>query len=459
VKSGIGISSVVDGKRFAPIRYEIVGLSGDLMVAPGTILVTVASSSRMTRVVAADDVRRARHGYLDAMQPLRRLAARVRALDPYHFDLGLAALAVVGTVAESILLNTQGESRLLTALFGTAMVGPAVALRRRNTTLAAAIAAGVVLVQVPFDTFLTLYTTTPFVVLLLLLYSTGRHLDGRRMWVTLAVLGVGFTLGIELDNWGGGTDLIWVVLLFSPPVLAGRALRKRARLQAELRERAEQAELGREARALQAAEEERNRIAGELQAVVANGVSAMVVQAEAVPRVLAAGDTAAARDTFTAIEATGRDALSEMRRLLGVLRREGEDPALAPQPGLARLEALVERMRETGLAVELEVSGERRDLSTGIDLTAYRVVQEALEAAAAGGAEAAQLSVRYGDRDLELRVRDRGASEPGSGFPLAALRDRVGLYGGFIDASRSDGFAVEVRLPIAAPREPAGSPA
>jgi signal transduction histidine kinase len=411
----------------------------------------------MTRVVSAKDVRRARHGYLGAMQPLRRLATRVRALDPYRFDLGLALVGVVAIVLESILLNTKGESRLLTAAFGVLLVGPPVALRRRNTMLAAAIGSTVLLVQVPFDTFITLYTTAPFVVLLLLLYTAGRHLEGRPFWVTLAVLGIGYALAVELDNWSGTTGLVWIVLLFTPPILAGRALRNRARLQVELREKAEEAELGREARARQAAEEERHRIAGELQAVVANGVSAMVVQAEAVPRVLAAGDTAAASEAFAVIEATGRDALAEMRRLLGVLRREGEDPALAPQPGLARLEDLVARMGESGLTVELEVTGERRQLSTGIDLNAYRVVNEALEAAAAGGAEAAELSVRYGERDLELRVRDRGAGEPGSGFPLAALRDRVGLYGGFIEASRSGGFSVDARLPIAPAREPAGS--
>ena len=193
--------------------------------------------------------------------------------------------------------------------------------------------------------------------------------------------------------------------------------------------------------------------------MVANGLSAMVVQAEAVPRVLAAGDSAAARDSFAVIEETGRDALAEMRRLLGVLRREGEDPALAPQPGLGRLDALVERMREAGLSVDLEVSGGLRELSTGVDLTAYRVAQQALEAAVAGGAEAAELSVRYGERDLELRLRDHGAGEPGKGFPLAALRDRVGLYGGFIEAKRSGAFAVEVRLPIAPVPAPAGSPA
>ena len=113
----------------------------------------------------------------------------------------------------------------------------------------------------------------------------------------------------------------------------------------------------------------------------------MVVQAGAVPRVLAAGDAAAAEQSFLVIEETGRDALAEMRRLLGVLRGEDEDaPDLAPQPGLGRLDALLERLRPTGLEVELHVEGESGALPTGVDLTAYRLIQQAVEAARGAGA-------------------------------------------------------------------------
>ena len=127
-------------------------------------------------------------------------------------------------------------------------------------------------------------------------------------------------------------DLLWFFLLFGLPVVAGRALRSRVLLQRELREKAYRIEAERASLARRAIEEERDRIASELQAVVANGVSAMVIQAEAVPRLLEADDTASAELALAAVEETGRDALGEMRRLLGVLRREDEGLALAPSP-------------------------------------------------------------------------------------------------------------------------------
>jgi signal transduction histidine kinase len=231
-------------------------------------------------------------------------------------------------------------------------------------------------------------------------------------------------------------------------VIAGRAVRSRVLLQRELREKAARAEADRADRARRAIEEERDRIAGELQAVVANGVSAMVIQAEAVPRLLVSNDTASAELALAAVEETGRDALGEMRRLLGVLRREDEGLALAPQPGLARLRALVERQRERGLDVELHVEGEERPLSTGVDLTAYRVLEDALQAASRQRAERATVLLRYQDDDLKLEVRDDRSG--GASARLPGLRDRVGLYGGQLSVDREDGegFTLRARLPL-----------
>ena len=174
----------------------------------------------------------------------------------------------------------------------------------------------------------------------------------------------------------------------------------------------------------------------------------MVIQAEAVPRLLAADDTASAEQALAAVEETGRDALGEMRRLLGVLRREDEGLALAPQPGLARLEALVERQRERGLDVDLQVEGAERPLSTGVDLTAYRVLEDALQAAARQRAESASVLLRYGDGDLQLEVRDDRSGGASARFP--GLRDRVGLYGGHLSVGREDGsgFTLRARLPL-----------
>jgi signal transduction histidine kinase len=265
----------------------------------------------------------------------------------------------------------------------------------------------------------------------------------------VAVLFVSLLVGIALSDEGLiVSDIGWICFMFGLPLLAGRALRSRLLLQRELHEKAARAEGERLERARTAMEAERARIASELQAVVANGVSAMVVQAEAVPRVLAAGDVARASESLAVIEETGRDALMEMRRLLGVLRRDGEGAALAPQPGLGRLGSLVERRRERGLRVDLRVEGTARDLPPGVDLTAYRVVEDALEAAQEKGADTARVLVRYRDGDLQVEVRDDRIGGPSDRLP--GLRDRVGLYGGHLTAGRDDDadFRLRVRLPL-----------
>jgi signal transduction histidine kinase len=291
-------------------------------------------------------------------------------------------------------------------------------------------------------------STTPFVAAILLLYSVGRYSDTRRLWPSLAILVAGLMAGLFIESgFEGFSDVFWAGLLFGLPALTGRALRSRALLQAELREKAERAERERANRAQQAVEDERVRIAGELQELVADGLSAMVVQATAVPRAVAAGDNERAGVALAAVETTGRAALTEMRALLGVLRREGDAAKLAPQPGLARLEALVERSRERGLTVSLEREGWSRELPAGIDLTAYRVIEDALDAAAGHGAGSADVQVRYRPRELQLQVRD---DRPASGqAPLAGLRERVALYGGYLRAERMDGrFRVRVGLPL-----------
>jgi signal transduction histidine kinase len=174
----------------------------------------------------------------------------------------------------------------------------------------------------------------------------------------------------------------------------------------------------------------------------------MVIQAAAVPRLIAAEDTAAAGQALGAIEETGRDALAEMRRLLGVLRRDDDGLILAPQPGLARLEALVQRERERGLEVELDIEGDQRPLSAGVDLTAYRVLEDALQAAARQRAERATVLVRYLDDDLQLQVCDDRSG--GASARLPGLRDRVALYGGHLTVKREQGsgFTLRARLPV-----------
>ncbi len=376
-------------------------------------------------------------------------------MDPFRVDVALAALFIAAGVIELALIDPEGGSRGLTFAAGVVALS-SLAFRRRNGVLAGAIFVVPVFSQALAGGYFTTNTTTPFVAVLLLLFSVGRYASGRRFAAATTLLSVGTTATIFIEDGFEPDELFWAVFLFGLPILAGRALRSRALLQAELRERAEAAERERVERARGAVEVERSRIAAELQALVANGLSAMVVQAETVPRRLEAGDTAAAATALAAVEETGRDALTEMRRLLGVLRRDGDGAELAPQPGLPRVLALVEKTRDGGLPVELRIEGRdeawaargARRLSPGIDLTGYRVVEDALEAAAEHGATAAELLIRYTPDELRIQVTDD--REGGTSDRLPGLRERVGLYGGHLSAGRLDegGFRLRARLPV-----------
>jgi len=369
-------------------------------------------------------------------------------LDPFKVDIAIAALFMLVAAIELYHLDSEGHNRPVTMVAGIICLS-SLAFRRRNPLLAAVIFSVPTVLQAFFDGFLTKNSTTPFVGMILLLYSVGRYAEGRQLRATLAIL-VGslvLTLGVEV-GFDGFSDVLWLTFLFGLPVLAGRSLRSRALLQAELREKAERAERDRAERSRTAVEDERVRIATELQELVANGLSAMVVQAGAVPRAVDAGDTVRAGAALAAVETTGREALTEMRTLLGVLRREGDGAQLAPQPGLARLETLVERTRERGLDVSLGVDGGRRELPPGIDLTAYRVIEDALDAAAENAARAADVLVRYTPRELQLQVNDDRSA--GDSDRLAGLRERVGLYGGHLRAGvlETGGFRLRATLPL-----------
>jgi signal transduction histidine kinase len=217
-------------------------------------------------------------------------------------------------------------------------------------------------------------------------------------------------------------------------------------------QRAQLAERERDVAAREAVVEERARIARELHDVIAHNVSMMVVQAGAERRVVEKGTT---HEVLETVEQIGRSALTEMRRLFGMLRSDAGD-SLAPQPGLDDLASLAKQVCEAGLPVELTVEGERRELPAGIELSAYRIVQEALTNALkhAGNARA-EVHVRYGPDSLELEIVDDGAAAPvsaaaGGGHGLVGMRERVALYGGRLDVGRraSGGFVVRVLLPI-----------
>jgi signal transduction histidine kinase len=244
-------------------------------------------------------------------------------------------------------------------------------------------------------------------------------------------------------------------VLFTGCWALGRVGRGRARLTAELRARTEQLEGERAERERDAVARERVRIARELHDVVAHSVSVMVVQAGAARSVLDRDPDASVR-ALGAVETTGREALTEMRRLLGILRPDGEDAEHSPQPSLDRLNALIARSRDAGLDVELRVEGLAGPLAPGVDLTAFRLVQEGLtNALKHGGRGRARVVLRWSSEVLEVEVANRIAADPhavhglaSGGQGLIGMRERVALCGGELRAGPiGRGFVVRARLP------------
>ena len=246
-------------------------------------------------------------------------------------------------------------------------------------------------------------------------------------------------------------------LLIGAVFLAGRVIASRQVQIDRQRERGDALERERSAAIKEAADAERRHIARELHDVIAHSVGVMVVQAGAARHILT-DKPDAARESLMAVEASGHEAMAELRRLLGVLGEgeNGESAPLAPQAGMANADALVARVREAGLPVELRVEGESRPLPPGVDVAAYRILQEALTNALkyAGGATTHAL-VRFSRDAVEIDVVDEGtlhSPAEGIGRGLAGMRERVALFGGTIETGRQEGggYAVHAHLPIEA---------
>ena len=338
----------------------------------------------------------------------------------------------------------------------------AVLLRRREPVptsyafLALLIAASAVITS-PED------LTLPLFGLLLFPYAIGAHASREVAAVWLpACLAVILMVSSSHDSALTFADITFPSALAIASLLAGRAAASRSQLAAELHEAALRAEEEREAEAHRAVAAERRRIAREMHDVVAHSISVMVVQAGGARRILERAPERA-EEAAAEIERTGREALLEMRRLLGVLRGPEQTGQLAPSPTFDGLEALVERARTAGLPVELAVEGEPRPLAPGVDLAAYRVVQEALTNALqhAPGATTT-VHVLWRADALELEIADRGPGQnprkppPATAQGLIGMRERVALYGGELSAGprRGGGFEVRVRLPLEATSAP-----
>jgi signal transduction histidine kinase len=364
-------------------------------------------------------------------------------------DIAIAAVVMAAMEIEVFTedLDPKGAAVAMFAVQGGALVfrrtAPIPALLIGLLAGVAGTAAGV-----PLHT-----PVTPVLFVILLMYAVGLREPLPRavaaLVLGLALLATAMVIARHNGEAYDGTDIPWITLLASAPWFVGRAMRGRVRESEALERRAERLERER----LAAVAEERARIARELHDVIAHSVSVMVVQAGAAEEVLKR-DPARAFEPIRSVQETGRQALVEMSRLVGLLRDESHELGLTPQPRLHELPALVDQVREAGLPVELQVEGAGRQLPLGIELTAYRVVQEALTNALkhAGGARAS-VRVTYEPAAIELEVLDDGPGGQNGhvgGHGLAGMRERVSVFGGEMTAGPrpGGGFGVHVRLPL-----------
>ena len=362
--------------------------------------------------------------------------------------LGLSGLALVDIWANHYLIGSKPVLSLL-AVSTTA----ALAWRRKAPFAMTMAVVGALLLQVAIEP--TPHPPdVPFLAWLITIYSLAAHMRLRLALSGGAVLIVAVGLWVSFSPNDGGTDLVFVSVILAGFWIAGRVVRSRSQLVAELAERTQELEDEREENARLAVAEERTRIARELHDVVAHSVSVMVVNAGAERLVLSPGQEAT-RDVLLSIEKAGREALGEMGRLVTMLRTAEDGNLLDPEPGLDRLDPLVERVRAAGLDVEVAFAGERRRLAPGADVSAYRIVQESLtNVIRHAHASRARIRLTYSQRELAIEVADDGVG-PGSngrrpGHGLVGIRERALLYGGELETGRSDlgGFLVNVRLPL-----------
>jgi signal transduction histidine kinase len=386
---------------------------------------------------------------------MQRLSLHART---YVLDLAVGLLvlvAMVETVARRDAPNAP-LAPLWFALLALAILVVAVVARHRFPFAGPAaywvLAAGIAFI----DWSLLAFPVSLFAVGLAVSFLLGNQRDARKAGIGLAVVLIGASVVVFRIPDSTVAELIFIPLEFAISWLAGFVLRgsvERAETAEELTVRLERE---REANALRAVVEERTRIARELHDIVGHSVSVMTVQASGVRRRLRP-EQEEEHEALLAVERTGREALAEMRRVVGALRDPEDAPALAPQPSLSRVEALVDHARETGLPVDLDIEGEPVPLPAGVDLTAYRLVQEGLtNAIKHAAARHADVRVRYDGDHVEIEVSDDGrggsvdAATNGGGHGLVGIRERVSIFGGELEAGprAEGGFRLRARLPV-----------
>jgi signal transduction histidine kinase len=297
-----------------------------------------------------------------------------------------------------------------------------------------------------------------FVALVLIVYSTAANTIGRRSWI-----GAGIIVGAQL--FGSLSSILAVgfgpqfgsYFFYAVAWGFGKTMQHRNALSARLADRAATLEQTRDAEVEQAVSDERSRMARELHDVVSHSVSLMTLQAGAARQALDVHPQRA-RQQLLGIESTGREAMVEMRRLLGLLRDVPDGPVLEPQPSLRHIDLLVERMKEAGLPVQLLSDEIPTSMPRGVDLTAYRIVQEGLtNVLKHSKPTCVQVRIQVLDRAVQIEVDDDGIPNPASagdhGHGLVGMRERVAIYGGELDAGPTPGrgFRLKARIPFEGP--------
>jgi signal transduction histidine kinase len=388
------------------------------------------------------------------VQRVSRIGQVARA---HWFDLLIALLAISAMVEVALVRDSPGAPKTplwLSVLLLAVLVSPVFA--RRRYPFGALAAYWVLAVAVMFvDWRLIPFAVSLFPIGLTVSFLLGNLRNTLRAAFGLVVVIGGAVIVVHMIHGHTTAELVFIPLEFTIAWVAGFALRETA-AQAEAAEvRARVAERERDAAARIAVAEERARIARELHDVVAHAVSVMVLQVGAVRHKLPDA-MAEDRDALDRVERAGRTALAEMRRLLGAMRRDGDEAELSPQPGLDGLESLLDAVGRAGLPVELHVDGDPVPLPRGIDLSAYRIVQEGLtNALKHARATTADVIVRYQPQALQLEIRDDGVgttTTDGLGHGLVGIRERVKIYGGEMTAGTAGGggFVLSTRLPISA---------
>ena len=373
-------------------------------------------------------------------------------------DWVLAALLTVGALADASSHLNRGPGPL--AIVSLVVLTGSVAWRRLNPALTTSLA---VTGFMAFQLASGYAGDGSFEVAAIALnfYLLGRRTQGRERTLLAAVVFAYWLAGVVVIAYAqaGGSvgEVLGSCALFGGlPFAVGRTLETRRALTSELEASAARLEDEHALRARRAASEERNRMARELHDVIAHSVSVMVIQTSGARRI-ARADLETAGAALRVVESSGRDALVELRRIVGVLHRGNDALAGSAAPGLSQLDALVDRARVAGLPVELHVDGQPQALSPGLDLVAYRVVQEALtNTIKHAGPARAHVNVSVGARGVELEVSDTGhgptprREDRGPGHGLVGMGERVRLYGGELHTGprAGGGFEVCTRIPF-----------